>query len=362
MKVTLVSVLCSIALLAEARNPYSAGAAAMPAGAMASYWTGTPYHFEKKRSPPPKKRQSSSLGFSSSSSSGGSSNNNAGKATGFINAYQEQFRNEVTTEVTASEAPAKIPVKTPAKKPAKEVKEKPKKPERKPEGKPAERPKKPERKPRRQLTSTQSEASTPEQVHRRPRAERARTAQALHVAPQRNAVRAPAAEIECPASLPSSLDSSSLSSSSSSSSCSYAQRCGPPMNEFLSCTKEQAIVATQRVNELFNTLWAAGETAALYAQAVHPESYYRILEPDEAGACAWIEGPLYDYLAQPGTFTSFVEKYTYNKATGAITAHVIEVGNVNGVQVSRKLKRQYITLRGCEYKLYTVTGENFLCL
>lgn len=76
----------------------------------------------------------------------------------------------------------------------------------------------------------------------------------------------------------------------------------------------------------------------------------------------FIEGPLFDYLEQPGTFTSFVEKYTYNKGTGAVTVNVIEVGVSNGQTIVRKLKRKYITLRGCEYKLYTVTGSNFKCL
>ena len=38
------------------------------------------------------------------------------------------------------------------------------------------------------------------------------------------------------------------------------------------------------------------------------------------------------------------------------------MGVANGETVVRKVKRKYISLRGCEYKLYMVTGSNFKCL
>jgi hypothetical protein len=168
-------------------------------------------------------------------------------------------------------------------------------------------------------------------------------------------------EIPCPSPPPPSSSSSSSpchSSSSSSSSC----HCRERPNPFLDCSKEQSIATVYEKNELFGNYWNTHKYNLIYSSnLVHLEATYKIKEIGLDGKCQWIEGPLFDYIEQPGTFKSFVQKYTWNKGNRTITVTVLEVGNVNGEVVVRRVKRKYMSLRGCEYALWTVIGENTKC-
>lgn len=113
---------------------------------------------------------------------------------------------------------------------------------------------------------------------------------------------------------------------------------------------------------MFGNYWNTHKYNLIYSSnLVHLEATYKIKDIGLDGKCQWIEGPLHEYIEQPGTFKSFVEKYTWNKGNKTITVTVLEVGNVNGEVVVRRVKRKYMSLRGCEYALWTVIGENTKC-
>lgn len=117
-----------------------------------------------------------------------------------------------------------------------------------------------------------------------------------------------------------------------------------------------------RKNELLGKYWSQGLIQLIFnSELVHLEATYKVKEIQEDGSFQWVEGPIEEYFEQAGTFSSFTEKFTWNKGNRTITVTVLEVGKVDGEIVARRVKRKYMSLRGCEYKLWTVVGQNIQC-